>query len=251
MENPARFNMPIKRNEILNFSACAINKKKVNGDLKIIKFERNLFARILKMSLNESIDMQAVLSYPITPIPLSLCHPDGTIYKTNKAQLMKVLESEVTSLPPNGYDTIIYDAMSLLHMIGDIPLTYGGVVKCILQKICKKSATNIHLIFDTYFTPSIKDLERNRRSTSRNVDYIISGFQQKRPSNFSNALQSDSFKTNFVKFFVDHLSCSNSNFAYIIDKRQIYVTVDTKCLVFTIENGVINVKENQQLYCEH
>lgn len=88
------------------------------------------------------------------------------ILKTTKSQLLKVFESEVESLPPVTYDTIIYDAMSLLYMLGNVPATYGGVIKHLLQNICKQSAKNIRLIFDTYKTPSIKDFERNKRSNT-------------------------------------------------------------------------------------
>ena len=41
--------------------------------------QRDLFGRLLGISLNEKIDIKKVLTFPLTPVPLSLCHIDGTI----------------------------------------------------------------------------------------------------------------------------------------------------------------------------
>lgn len=246
-----KFNSPIKKNTISNFASGSLISKRNNNNssVKVIKFERNLFARILRMSLKETMNMESVLSFPITPIPLALCHPDGTMYKTNKSQLIKILESEVKSLPPNSYDTIIYDAMSLLHALGDLPAKYGDVVKHILKKICVQPANDIRLIFDSYKTPSIKDFERNKRSHTRNTQYIITGAQQKRPPNFQNALLSDSFKINFITFLVDHLCNSGSSYGDIILNKKFYITTDDKCYLFIISNGLIKCEEVLKLYC--
>ena len=41
----------------------------------------------------DALDLRHVLSYPITEVPLSLAHSDGTLLNTEKATLTKTLES--------------------------------------------------------------------------------------------------------------------------------------------------------------
>ena len=45
--------------------------------------------------------MEEVLSYPFTPIPLSLCHVDGLKQTTSKVKILYELESRI----PKQYAT--------------------------------------------------------------------------------------------------------------------------------------------------
>ena len=54
--------------------------------------ERHLFGSILYLTLERKINIEEVLTYPLTTIPLSLCHIDGKMSKTTKSALMKELE---------------------------------------------------------------------------------------------------------------------------------------------------------------
>ena len=53
-------------------------------------------------------------------------------------------------------------------------------------------------MFDTYMTPSIKDLERGTRGAQDTV-YKITGPEQARPKKLSDALKSASFKAQLGK----------------------------------------------------
>ena len=55
--------------------------------------------------------MAEVLSFPLTPRPLSLSHADGTMLKTQKGKLMEELESRIFNEKPNHVDVTITDAM--------------------------------------------------------------------------------------------------------------------------------------------
>lgn len=62
-----------------------------------------------------------------------------------------------------------------------------------------------HLIFDRYCQPSIKDYERCMRGRQANDrDYVISGPQQVRPTDFAKELKNDNFKTALVSFLITH-----------------------------------------------
>lgn len=46
--------------------------------------QRDLFGRMLGLSLKEenmdTVNIEKVFSYPLTPIPMSFCHMDGAIH---------------------------------------------------------------------------------------------------------------------------------------------------------------------------
>ena len=61
---------------------------------------RDIFARLLIPWQLEKVKLLIyiiiILCYPITDVPLSLAHADGTPLKTEKATLTKLLESKQT-----------------------------------------------------------------------------------------------------------------------------------------------------------
>lgn len=76
----------MKENIIMNFSSCLAKKKiKVNNKVLEVRIRRDLFSRILRISIEGRSDIDKILSYPITLIPKSLCHVDGKIFKTDKS----------------------------------------------------------------------------------------------------------------------------------------------------------------------
>ena len=87
---------------------CAIklgNKKVQKSDGKVLAacFVRNLFGSLLCLSLKRQMDMNEVLSYPLTLVHLSLSHVDGSMNNTPKWKLMKYLESLAATDPPKTY----------------------------------------------------------------------------------------------------------------------------------------------------
>lgn len=106
---------------------------KTNGKIEEIRFDRELTGRILALSLENKIDLMSVLSFPLTPIPLSLGHIDGSINKTDKSSLFKLLEKEVDSNPPDQVDYTIIDGFFLLHLIGETPQTFGKLAGHVLK----------------------------------------------------------------------------------------------------------------------
>ena len=86
IEDPTRFNKSIKRQTIHSFATEGGTKNIKVGDCKIISacLIRDLFSSILFLSLERKVDMAEVLSYPLTPVPLSLNRVDDTMLKTKK-----------------------------------------------------------------------------------------------------------------------------------------------------------------------
>ena len=59
----------------------------INGKAKTIEANGNVISRLLALSskLNRKIDMQAALKFPLSAVPLSLAHPDGSRRTTDKS----------------------------------------------------------------------------------------------------------------------------------------------------------------------
>ena len=84
IKEPGRFEQRMTKQNILNFANEGKQYKirGSNNSLMTVQIVQDLFGSILLLSLQRKIDMVEVLSYPLTPIPLSLCHTVGTMQKT-------------------------------------------------------------------------------------------------------------------------------------------------------------------------
>jgi len=88
-----------------------------------VRLQRDLFGRMLAISINENTDIEKILTYPLTPVPMSMCHLDGSIFKTDKSVLLKALEKNVQSKAPTYTDVCLIDGFFLVHCIKDLPKT--------------------------------------------------------------------------------------------------------------------------------
>ena len=125
----------VRRHKILNFGneSVSFSLRGANNKLIAVEMVRDLFGSILFLALQRKIDMAEVLSFPLTPTPLSLSHVDGTMLKTQKSsKLMEELESRVFSGKPNHVDVTIIDAMFFLHLWKYVPATFGTIARFLL-----------------------------------------------------------------------------------------------------------------------
>ena len=89
------------------------------------------------------------INYPLTPVPQSLCTFDGTLRTTQKSALMKHLDNLVASLSPPYIDCYIIDGNFFLHLLGDLPLTFGKISHHVFYLLCTSSNCNrIDIVFD-------------------------------------------------------------------------------------------------------
>lgn len=119
--------------------------------------------------------MAEVLAYPLTPLPLSLCHVDGTMQKTTMVKLLNELEARVKSTEPSHVDVTVIDGMFFLHLLVNLPSPFGQVATLILRRICACRGKIMHLIFDKSIAPSIKDCESDWRSADRQSLFHVTG----------------------------------------------------------------------------
>lgn len=87
---------PIKRQNIKLFKDTG---KKViiigNKKIKTLEVNRNILSKIVGYAAKygKTINFESMLSYPLSPIPLSLAYADGTRRKCDKSSLTKIINS--------------------------------------------------------------------------------------------------------------------------------------------------------------
>lgn len=125
LSDGARFEKAIPRCKVKNFASAAVTAKLKTKEQKVIELQgtRNSFGRLLYLSTQENLNLSVVFRYPLTPVPLSLAHVDGTMNKTDKAKLLhKVQQMIETTEGPSIMDVVIVDAMFFLHAMHNPPL---------------------------------------------------------------------------------------------------------------------------------
>lgn len=135
-ENPRRFEQTIKKRQVKNFTGDGMKVTGKGKELKIIelKFTRDLFAQILLQGQNQSISLQHILTYPLTPAPLSMAHINGAMCVTNKAALIHKFEAKVTAVSNVKCEAVIIDFMFFIRSAAShLPAKYGQVARSLLQ----------------------------------------------------------------------------------------------------------------------
>ena len=152
---------------------------------------------------------------------------------------MEELESRIFSEKPNHVDVTIIDAMIFLHLWKGLPATFGTIARFLLIKVFAQKGKNIHLRFDKVVSPSIKDCKRDSRSgyEERGTQYQITGPNQRRPSNWLNALRFDQFKVVINSFLVS--IWEDDSLAEIFQGKCLYVNNGDICYCFREENGQV------------
>ena len=98
VEKTSSFWDPIPKMPVVTFSAmkkCLSTDK----DTKPLIDTEVLFRRLLAVSKNRDVDMRIVLAYELAAVPPSMFHDDGTMRKTTKADLTKMLEEQCDQQP--------------------------------------------------------------------------------------------------------------------------------------------------------
>ena len=113
IENPSKFWDKISKVNTPTFETLnkvmtvPISKDKE----KVIKYDKDLFQRFLVVSRSREIDLQDVLSYELSPVPLSMTHLNGSMRKTAKSNLLKELMIDISipdHLPDHDLSSTIY-----------------------------------------------------------------------------------------------------------------------------------------------
>ena len=157
------------------------------------------------MKTGRNIDFEKTLSYPLSPIPLSISHPDGTRRKTEKSKLKDIIFKGIpikkAELENCCNDVAVVDMMVLLNTFTSIPKTYGGLadkfVRALPQNYLRVD------VADTYKNKLIKGLERALRGESKKIH--IASLESKTPSDFSRILKNGENKTRLIELIIQYI----------------------------------------------
>ena len=128
---------PIKTNKQKTFSTIGKTAiARLISEAVSINTSSDKFNRLLIIGKSKYIDLEELLSYALSPVPMSLGTTDGTPCKTVKAKLMHELEKDVEQLAqiPVG-SALIVDGMAFIHQIHTMTSTFGQLADRLLQDI--------------------------------------------------------------------------------------------------------------------
>ena len=119
-----------------------------------MKVQRNLFGQSLVLSHEHNIVMEKFLRCPLSPTPWSLASPDGLPLKTNKAQVLSVLEKQefvvIEDISKMQGTVHVIDGMAFSHSLTDIPETFEELAKKVLHTLPQRAP--VYFIRDTIQT---------------------------------------------------------------------------------------------------
>lgn len=202
------------------------------GKTVILKADRNLFARLLDIGQSRMMDLRELLVHELGPMPWSLASFDGSLVKTNKAALSKLIEDGVESLQrlPEETSAVIIDAMALLQTLSKIPERFSGLAEMVFNRILLHAggARRIDFVGDRYPNISIKNIEREKRGRGGHLIVNISSPQQLCPKQWKKFMSIGSNKEGFMSFLVNEWS-TNQAYAQKIGNRTLYITHGNQC----------------------
>ena len=203
-DDPAHIERAIPQNNLKTFvDQGAKNKRSHDAVIRQLRCTRDMLGWIAVIATKKTVDLEFLLTYPLTSVPLSLCRTDGTMVHTDKSALFSMLEEKVQEhgIPKEIHSHLI-DGNFLLYCLPlNLPPSYGGLSRVILHTVLAHPSKRVDIVFDTYEEPSIKGCECDRRGVEETV-YMIAGPDQVRPKDIAKALKSPSFKQQLPRFLL-------------------------------------------------
>ena len=242
-EEPAlKFNDRIPKQKLKTFSDMqrSSGMKTTNREV-MIKADQKLFGHMVLVASSRNLDMREVLKHPLGPLPWSLANCDGTMKKTNKSTLARHLEKQVShaDVIPSPSACII-DAMALLHKINAEKKTFGDLAEIVFALALKDGthSDRIDMIFDFYKDISIKNAERNERSSSGAfLGNILSGQKIMR---WRSILGCSTAKTSVIKFLCDEWK--KPSYLTQLGDKVMYIACQEDCVKIDRE-GTLHIPE--------
>ena len=159
-------------------------------------YARDIWGRLVYLAAVQNLELEYVMSYPMTIVLLSLAHIHGALNRTDKLSLMRKLKKSLIKsgiLDKQNGNVCLIDFIYFLWMLPpQLAATFGEVTIF--------HADTVHIICDAYFNePTIKDPKRDRRENTE-ATYSIQGCDQTRPTYFNSTLLSTSFKSALIDF---------------------------------------------------
>ena len=160
------------------------------------------------MAKFNNLNFNYVLSFPLSPVPLSLANYDGTLPKTDKSAMGCFIEKNIEDVNNSNSSTVwIIDAMALIQRLKNIPPTFDKlsvtVLKSVIATETRHSCTKVDFVADRYPDMSIKNAEREKRKEKQAsvIRLKVDRGSTKTPKQFKKFLSVGKNKENLIEFF--------------------------------------------------
>lgn len=201
---------PATRPALLTFKT--LNKKitpKPKQNCTSQNIDREVFSNLIVIAQKREIDIPAVLSYELAPVPLSVFNLDGIMHKRTKSSALSWAEKcpSLQALPetqaPSFY---VVDFMMLLRMVCTDTSKcqiLGNLSETLLSTILPNSAPCIAVEGDVYSNSnSIKSGERAQRGLVQMQEIHNPSHQTPLPKQRQKMLSNPKNKTNLTQFIM-------------------------------------------------
>ncbi len=215
----------------------ATKQRKTDQKNVIMKADRGLFARLMVVARQRNIEVDGLLQFELGPIPYSLATVFGTLQKTSKAAMLKLLTgSECPTIPklPEKFACVI-DLMALIQSQKN-PQTFGRLAENILESVTSIKAKRIDLVCDRY--PDNSNFERESRAVGGVLTTKIASADQT-IKQFVKFLKHGPNKESLTTYLFEEWQ--KPKYADLIGNHRLYVTHQGECHSFTQTRGKIRV----------
>jgi hypothetical protein len=256
LSTTVKFQDTLKKQRLHTFQSMAISKIVTTAKNKAvrIKAERNFIGQLLMLvnQQGKEIDFDRLFAYPLSPVPWSFATADGSLMKTNKAQLMHMLEEKLSQDRHEGeYEipddsTVIIDGNALLQSLTRLPETFGAFALTVFK--CLPITPVVHFVTDSYHVSSIKQLERQRRGSSQKL--IIGGPSTKLPKDFSSFMHNSDNKIQLISFLLREWQ--SHSYAKLLHNRTVYFVCEENCYsLSSVDGSSVTVSIIESLKSSH
>ena len=249
------FHDAIKKNGYKTFRNifCKTQVKKKDGNLKVAEVNRNILGTLNSYSIKtgRAVDFEKALSYPLSPVPLSISNPDGSRRSTAKSKLKDILlqfrETTVNEEPDLSQDSaILVDMIALINTINETASTYAEFAKAFVKRI-PRGYKQVDIIADCYQNPSIKRAEQLSRGESESIH--IASLQSRIPSDFKfRILRNADNKKRLIDLMFEFIESQAEYCLGVLDTTKIVLSSDNNCISVsaTEKRNLIELKSSQE-----
>ena len=203
------------------------------------RFDRSLFSRLIVVSQTRSLKLEEVFCFELSALSWSLATVDGGLQKTAKSKMIPLLEKYVTPVQFPLNDTVIFDEMALLQASTPSGTTYAHLALQLFTCITQGTHTGnrIDFVIDRYPNLSIKNWERNRRTSFVTPAVIqIQHRHQKLPRDWIRFLAATANKIALVDFLFKEWQLPE--YAHLLNGKCVFVCHGSNCSTFSTNDAV-------------
>lgn len=240
-ENVQRFEKPITRAKILNFATEMSKPKQVthlSNKINAVETEKFIIGRLLVMAIENKINLNTILSFPLTNVPYSLAQFDGTInlyHSTKDISTLFQKERNLIHKDDLNIGINVINGIDYMLSLNDAPNTYGKLALLLLKRLCESNSLEIHIFFDGNETNmSIRNYEEYKKKQlyEDNAVFEIAGFNQERNCSLKKSLMKSAFRKTMVEFVLKTWK-EHEEVSAILKNKRVFVSYGDQCYLFS------------------